>query len=541
MQTAGDSELTNAVHPLIPPMTHGMTAANLIQTLTESFAALADEVQSLIDRKTILEHKLRYAHEQFQYLADKYAVPDVSETLAKIQIPPDLHLLATATSAVPLPKRGLEGNNQHQIALLIREGRRAAQQLTVNMTDAVQFARSGQDTPLSPGMEASTVASTVLEKDFTVHGRKSSLACPFSAKLNQNGVPHGYHVKRVDGSQDLAGGAGADPTPHKSTDPICAAMLEDAVPSPTAAAATSKCPIRFLDKHSPEEIAHYVETHKHEIPRSHEVCVRRYQRNEEQIRKLDAKYGNLVSMVEDLSHLHRPMLPPATDNDNTKVDSTSSNKRVEDWAQTIVAGDPDTQNNEMPPTPHDEDGDRENRFDRNFREVRVGESPSRPWGVPVPIPVGIRPEDMPPARSSSPVPPIRPEAAAQVATHIVAPPSGVKSESKKCPFDHTKMGFQSQLKPDHPAGGTNFTAATAGHNFNTSSSPLKNHQEMPSSPPQPTFVNLPDSVPPAAPTAGDKHGERPPQIVYNFNGPVFIGYPMEQAMQFMQQWQQQRQ
>ena len=36
----------------------------LIQTLTESFVALADEVQSLIDRKTILEHKLRYAHEQ---------------------------------------------------------------------------------------------------------------------------------------------------------------------------------------------------------------------------------------------------------------------------------------------------------------------------------------------------------------------------------------------------------------------------------------------------------------------------------------------
>ena len=41
-----------------------MTNIQLIQTLTESFAALSDEVQSLMDRKTILEHKLRYAHEQ---------------------------------------------------------------------------------------------------------------------------------------------------------------------------------------------------------------------------------------------------------------------------------------------------------------------------------------------------------------------------------------------------------------------------------------------------------------------------------------------
>jgi lysyl-tRNA synthetase class II len=36
----------------------------LTQTLVESFNALADEVQNLSDRQTILEHKLRYAHEQ---------------------------------------------------------------------------------------------------------------------------------------------------------------------------------------------------------------------------------------------------------------------------------------------------------------------------------------------------------------------------------------------------------------------------------------------------------------------------------------------
>ena len=41
-----------------------MSAVSCVQTLTESFLALSEEVQSLIDRKTILEHKLRYAHEQ---------------------------------------------------------------------------------------------------------------------------------------------------------------------------------------------------------------------------------------------------------------------------------------------------------------------------------------------------------------------------------------------------------------------------------------------------------------------------------------------
>lgn len=42
----------------------GMNIQLLTQTLVESFNALADEVQNLSDRQTILEHKLRYAHEQ---------------------------------------------------------------------------------------------------------------------------------------------------------------------------------------------------------------------------------------------------------------------------------------------------------------------------------------------------------------------------------------------------------------------------------------------------------------------------------------------
>lgn len=45
-------------------VTAGGSMQLLTQTLVESFNALADEVQNLSDRQTILEHKLRYAHEQ---------------------------------------------------------------------------------------------------------------------------------------------------------------------------------------------------------------------------------------------------------------------------------------------------------------------------------------------------------------------------------------------------------------------------------------------------------------------------------------------
>jgi hypothetical protein len=41
-----------------------MNYIQLTHTLAESFNALADEVQALIDHKTVLEHKLRFAHEQ---------------------------------------------------------------------------------------------------------------------------------------------------------------------------------------------------------------------------------------------------------------------------------------------------------------------------------------------------------------------------------------------------------------------------------------------------------------------------------------------
>jgi hypothetical protein len=432
-------------------------------------------------------------------------------------------------------------------------------------------------------MESMTSVSTVLEKDFTVEGKKGPLACPFSAQPSQDGgLPNG--AERVDSSQDPVGAA--DRTPHKSSDPICAAMLEET--ASLSAAPPSQCPIRFLDKHSPEEIAHYVETHKHAIPRSHEVCVRRFERNEEQKRKLDAKYGDLVDMVKDLSHLHKPMLPPSKE-EQIEADR-ASNKRVEDWAKTIMADDPDPdsppvkrsatlrvgdlgptvddnalyeefQNNEgivgtrivideesgrprgfgyvdfdspeaaekaynekngallqgrdmmrldfvriasnddSAPAAHIADGaERENRFDRPLRDVRVGESPSRPWGISVPLEAGVMQQ-----REMSPPRPVPQQ---------TTPEPGA---ARKCPFDHAKM-FQGPAKREDVADARAKRPAT----------PVKD--VPPLNTPQPTFVNLPN----APGQTADQGGL--PQVVFNISGPVFIGYPMDQAIEFMKQF-----
>ncbi|RFU79118.1 hypothetical protein TARUN_3127 [Trichoderma arundinaceum] len=467
----------------------GMAYFQLTQTVADAFNALADEVQVLTDRKTILEHKLRFAHEQ--YLADKYApaTPEIAETLAKLQLP--VHTSVDDTLPVPLPKQS-SLQSQHQIALIIRDGRRAANKLVASLG------------------EAKTSMSTALEQDFTVEGKKGNLQCPFAkdaaAQANEEPLPE----------------TGRDFAPNHSEDPICVAMYEEETSQHGAVNGTqaSKCPIRFLDKHSPEEIAHYVEAHKHELPRSHEVCVRRYQRNEEQIRKLDAKYGNIVSMIEDLSHLHKPMLPEEEHARRPSNATRTSNDRVESWAHAVSAStDPET----PAEPPADIDEDRQSHFDRPLKEVRVGESPSRPWGISVPVYEQSgngagHPMSPPPA-------PVRMPSPVQ-STQTPAKPAG------KCPFGHTAT---------NPSAFAGLNITPSPHPPTKNAPPLNAQDSMPVTPtkvphehhsahehrstiPQPTFINPDVSKAPGG-----------PQMI--FTGPVFIGYPMEQAIQFMNQYQ----
>lgn len=372
--------------------------------------------------------------------------------------------------------------------------------------------------------------STALEQDFTVEGRKGQLQCPFSATATTAPAAQ----DDVDGIVPLDEPVANDPTPHHSTDPICAAMYEESTSqaAPTANGSASKCPIRFMGKHSPEEIAHYVETHKHELPRSHAVCVGRYQKNEDQIRKLDAKYGNLVSMIQGLSNLHKPMLPFAHEQQQQQEVDRASNERVENWARAItssVSGHEADVSASVDEQAAQEE--RESHFDRPLKEVRVGESPSRPWGISIPVyqTDGVEGQHGPPL-SPPPAPVVMPDSPQDEHTPAKAPRG-------KCPFDHTKLA--TMKAPDSPIAAKaqlDKVSPMIDHTappYPRPETPSKEDarrkpQQTPfTMPPQPAFINPP-------PEAGNT-GTGAPQMV--FTGPVFIGYPMEQAIQFMQQYQ----
>jgi hypothetical protein len=319
-----------------------------------------------------------------------------------------------------------------------------------------------------------------------------------------------------------------DPTLHHSGDPICAAMYTEKMesPPPSANGSGAKCPIRFLDQHSPEEVARYFETHKHEIPRSHEICVKRYQRNENDIRKLDAKYGNLVSMIQGLGQKHQPMLPEKEEEYEDPEEERISNERVENWAHAVSTDGIDHE--EAAPEPEIED-DRESRFDRPLKEIRVGESPSRPWGISVPIfdpPEDQRPESPPPAPVSAGYLPKLPgkcpfDHGTKVdvqETLATTPFKPVERSAEKCPFPHSTTKQVQEGNDQHPSR----------------SQPALNQP-----PPQPTFTQAPQPAVQTQPAFINPPEQRStgvqlPQMI--FTGPVFIGYPMEQAMAFMQQY-----
>ena len=208
---------------------------------------------------------------------------------------------------------------------------------------------------------------------------QGSLKCPFSSiDVSQfNGRPEGIPLSQ-----------GTKMLDEQDRDPDATSPYYGGSSSPAASAAeSSRCPIRFLDQHSPEEVAEYFRNHSHELPRSHEICVKRYQRNEESIRQLDHKYGNLVNMIQGLGQKHQILLSTKAEGDSTAPER-SSNGKVEKWASDVKSA-PEALKNGTD-VRHEVER-REGHFDRPLKEVRVGESPSRPWGISVPQPTDIPP------------------------------------------------------------------------------------------------------------------------------------------------------
>jgi len=356
-----------------------------------------------------------------------------------------------------------------------------------------------------------------LEQDFTTNGTKGSLHCPFTKPKSprpgseQNGEMDGPKIR-------------VDTCGHGDLDPIKAEQDErrsSTTPSAQLSANSSgrcpvsRCPIRYLDQHSPEEIAEYVERHKHEIPRSHAICVKRYQRDPQNMRQLDAKYGGLINMISGLSAKHQAFLPQRQTNGVGERERggqsapSASTERVEKWAESV---DPTT------PGPNEDDS-RESRFDRPLREVRVGESPSRPWGIPVPL--TQQPSATVPLSGSASIP-LPPDGQS-----VKSPAETPAKPAGRCPFGHDAPKPEPALEPK-PESTPNLESPWSNWgNGNKSQSPYDWTKDG--------KVNQGGTG-----DAGAQKAETKPDLNslpshVTFNGPVFFGYSAEQTASLMQQ------
>ncbi|KAL9046323.1 MAG: hypothetical protein Q9214_000811 [Letrouitia sp. 1 TL-2023] len=216
---------------------------------------------------------------------------------------------------------------------------------------------------------------------------QGSMQCPFSALCGSqsNGRRSYNNVLRESRSclkaQQSSEAVDQDPI---TADAHHTRSSSSSVSAIECASNCPRCPIRFLDQHSPEEVAQYFKNHSHELPRSHEICVKRYQRNEESIRQLDHKYGDLVHMIQGLGQKHQPLLSPKQEG-SLMAPKHSLTERDGTWANTQKLPGPITEGTDT----KQKNEDREGHFERRLREIRVGESPSRPWGISVPQPVKI--------------------------------------------------------------------------------------------------------------------------------------------------------
>ncbi|KAI9654417.1 MAG: hypothetical protein M1831_005383 [Alyxoria varia] len=212
-----------------------------------------------------------------------------------------------------------------------------------------------------------------------------------------------------------------------------------------SASPCARCPIRFLNQQNPKEIAAFFEEHKHELPRSHELCIKRFQDNAEGVRSLDAKYGDLVNMIYGLGLKHKPLLPehPEEKQDQEargRVESPEN--RISKWANTLQAS-------EEYPTEDGRAEERVSHFDRPLKDIRVGESPSRPWGEP------YKPKDF-----TNTLGPSQNQSEMKDRTSLdKAMKTGTEIKAAKCPFQHLSSAKRPEIEPkasdpsENPPGG----------------------------------------------------------------------------------------
>jgi hypothetical protein len=167
-------------------------------------------------------------------------------------------------------------------------------------------------------------------------------------------------------------------------------------------------------------------------------------------------------MIQGLGVKHQPMLPAERTEDEVAVAdeaaglSSKDTEKVRNWANSVsrppratdadavVVQDGDGNLADDEGAESEAGEERQGRFARPLRDIRVGESPSRPWGIPVPVKYlekvegNISEASSQPARiPSSSIPTPQPDKPVESGTEME------KAGKARCPF-----GFDQAPKPD---------------------------------------------------------------------------------------------
>ncbi|KAF1977513.1 hypothetical protein BU23DRAFT_578015 [Bimuria novae-zelandiae CBS 107.79] len=509
----------------------------LAERLSEGFEALSGEYQFLLSQQRQLESKLSWAKQQYLDLLKRFTpdtlsqdhlafLQDLEHVALELQRPPVSWIDQIAQSDDAERKSHAVSIRQAEVA--VADLRAPAFESGVKIWSGPSADR--RPTPLRIQTNATMVS---LEQDFTTSGTPSKLGCPFAANSGRQSplvTPHSS-ISRM----SHRGRRSKRPS---FNDPIRADICgidDPASASPSVEGSAGVCPIRFLDQHDPQDVAKYFEKHKHELPRSHEVCINRFQSNAQSIQELDRKYGDLVSMIQGLGQKHQDYLPEEPEEvDDAAVapeDDAKTDVKVEKWATAVTASLQDSTADEdqlnVPDTTPDET--RSPRFDRPLKEIRVGESPSRPWGIHVPTKYTD-------AESSSSVGSAA-TASPQLPLDTIRPvEEEAPNKAAGCPFGHLVKAGGSKVKElDVPAEAAQapLTDVPVSNLALPEDPRLPDHldrepEPQPRPQPEPARKRQTESQPVSSPTTPTVV----PQMV--FNGPVFLGYPPEQLAILLQ-------
>ncbi|KAF2089332.1 hypothetical protein K490DRAFT_36800 [Saccharata proteae CBS 121410] len=511
----------------------------LVEHVALGFDALSSEYRILFEQHRELENKLSWAKQQYLDIVRRFT-PDVASedytTFSQGLEEAERHGQTGPADWLDALAESRDGDRR-TAAYIVRQAELARDklksQLSSKESDGVKIwngpSADKADRQSDRVMKLQTLAqqarSASLENDFTVPGTPSRLGCPFAASSGRGrsmsgrrslGTPRSSHSRILPHAMRSKRSSFNDPI----NDPIKAETcgIDGQSPEPSVAGSQQPvCPIRFLDQHSPEEIAKYFENHKHEIPRSHEVCVKRFQTNSESIRQLDAKYGSLVNMIQGLGVKHKPMLPDQPDDEEEAIEADSTG-RVANWAKAVSTNAENGQEDDDVGDPTQildaDEADRLPRFDRPLKEIRVGESPSRPWGISVP------------AKYNKP----RSEAASAKSEPTASPALEAPPEKKpsKCPFDHTKMMGMMGGPPHKPT--TEPRPEPSAPDLDPAPTTAPGPASTQPAPPQEEQSARPNIIP----TSQKNHEATQGAAKMVFTGPVFIGYSVEQATALLQ-------